>query len=80
MNFILATNQKPRIHAHSKQRNSNITLDIVIKSQKKKGSKKNYKNNYQKSMNKMSVCTYLSVITLNVKWTKYSNEKTVAED
>lgn len=36
MNFILATNQKPRIHAHPKQRNSNITLDTVIKSQKRK--------------------------------------------
>ena len=63
MNFILATGQKPRIHAHTKQRNSNITLDIVIKSQKRKGSKRNYKNNYQKTMNKLSVCTYLSVIT-----------------
>lgn len=43
MNFILATNQKPRIHA-PKTRNSNITLDTVIKSQKKRGKQKNYKN------------------------------------
>ena len=65
MNFILATNQKPRIHAHPKQRNSNITLDIVIKSQKKKGRKISTKNKF-KTINKMAIRIHILIITLNI--------------
>ena len=32
-------------------------------------------HNSQKTFNKMTIRTYLSIITLNVKWTKFSNQK-----
>ena len=49
--------------------NLNITLkkssNNKRREQKKKGSKKNYKNNH-KTINKMTISTYLSIITLNI--------------
>ena len=81
MNLIVMANQKLIIDTCTKkrERNPNITLKIIIISQgkreKKKGRKSNYKNN-QKTITKMAISTYLSIITLNVcTWTKYSNKK-----
>ena len=67
MNLIITTNKKYNRYTQKKrERDPNITLKIVIKSQwkvAKEGTKKNYKNN-QKTINKMAISTYLSIITL----------------
>ena len=57
-------------YTHTKrERNPTITLKIVIKSQGKRAKedrkKKNYNNN-PKTINKMAISTYLSIVTLNV--------------
>ena len=36
-----------------------------VQEKKKKGTQKNYKNN-QKRINKVAICTYLSIVTVNV--------------
>ena len=49
-----------------RKRNPNTTLKLVIKSQKKKrGRKKTYKNK-SKTMNKMAIRIYVSIINENV--------------
>ena len=57
------------IHKQIIKINSNTTLKIVIKperrEQEKKGRKKNNKNK-SKAINKMAIRTYISIITLNV--------------
>ena len=63
------------MYTHKREGNPNITLKIVIKSQgkrkKKKGTKKNYKNK-MKTIYKMAINTYLSII--KCKWTKCSKD------
>ena len=68
MNLTVTTNQMTKNlykYTQRRERNPDITLNIVIKSQGKKGTKKNFKNN-QKTVNKMQISTYLSIITINV--------------
>ena len=72
MNLMITKNQNPirDTHTHNRERNPQITLKIVIKLQekkakkKKKGTKNSPKN--LKTINKMAISTYLSIITLNV--------------
>lgn len=67
MNLMVITNQKLR---YTKNRvESKHNTKKAIKSQEKRqemiGPKKSYKNN-QKTMNKVAVSTYLSIIALDV--------------
>ena len=66
------TNQKSIIDTHTKkERTPNITLKIVIKSQgtRTKEEERN-KKELKKKINKMTINTYVSVITLErVAWT-----------
>ena len=70
-NYIIA-NQKSTIDAHTKRKNNpNISLNLVIKLQKKKrtkeeGKKKKAYENKSKTINKMAVRIYILIITLNV--------------
>ena len=71
-------NYKPKIDNRYTytEKNSNIALKIVIKSKGKriKKKKKNYKNNLR-TINKMAVSTYLSVMTLTVNGLNASIKK-----
>ena len=67
---MVTTNEKQIIDTEkSREKNVNIMLEKVIKSQgkraKKKGLKNNNKNN-QKKINKMAISTNLPIIILNV--------------
>ena len=70
-NYIIA-NQKSTIDAHTKRKNNpNISLNLVIKLQKKKrtkeeGKEKKAYENKSKTINKMSIRTYIFIIILNV--------------
>ena len=63
-------NNKPKVYnwyTHTKERNPNITLKIVIKSQGREQKKEKRTTKItQKTINKMPINTYLTVITLNV--------------
>ena len=67
---MVTTNQKPIRETHTKrERNPNITLKIVIKSQRKRAKEEETKKTTKKTqttINKMAISTYLSIITLNV--------------
>ena len=54
----LQVNCKPKIYNRYTKNNSNITLNIVIKPQEKKGIKKTNKNKF-KIVNNMTVRTYV---------------------
>ena len=63
-------NHKPKIYnrcTHTKEKESKHTLKKVLKSQeyKEKERKETYKNK-SKTINKMAIRTYISIITLNV--------------
>ena len=72
MSHIVITNQKTydRYTYTKRERNSNTTPHTVNKSQgkraKEEGTKKKCKDN-PKTINKMAISAYLSIITLNVK-------------
>ena len=57
-----------------KKRNSKIALKIVIKSQEKKQDGEIYQNK-SKTMNKMAIRAYISLITLNVNRLSASPKK-----
>ena len=68
INLMVTTNQKSVIDTNiKKNRNPNMTLKIVIKSQEKrtKEEKNTFKNN-PKTIDKMAMRVYISIITLNV--------------
>ena len=66
------------IAAHKKRkRNPNTTLNLVIKSQESKREreeKKTYENK-SRTINKMAVITYISIITLNVNRLNHPNKR-----
>ena len=71
MNLMVTTNQISIIDINKeREMNPNITLKIVIKSERKwaKEERRNYKEPQKtsKTINKMALSTYLSNITLNV--------------
>ena len=71
INFMVTTNQKPKINTHTHtQNNKEKRIQINTKDSHqitredckgRKGIKENYKNN-QKTINKMAVSTCLSII------------------
>ena len=66
---MVTAKQKSIIDIDTKRkRDPNITLKIVIKSQenKRRKGKKSYKNK-SKTINKIAVRRYVSIVTLNVK-------------
>ena len=68
---MATTNQKSVIDKHTKrERNLNITLELVIKSQRERAKEwKRHKQELQKqseNKEKMAISTYISIITLNV--------------
>ena len=69
---MVITHQKSMLDTHTEKRekNPNVTLRIVIKSQEKRtkeeGKKRTYENK-PKSINKMALRTYILIITLTIK-------------
>ena len=62
MNHI-AKNLKPTIDTQKRERKPGVTLKLS--SHKGREQEKNYKNN-QKTVNKMPIKTYLSIVTLDI--------------
>ena len=78
-NLMITTNQNSVIYTHThKKRNPNMPLKLVIKSQEKRtkeeGEKKTYKNK-SKTVNKMALRTYISIITLNINGLNVPTER-----
>ena len=80
MNILqIYKNQKSVIDTNTKrERNPNITLKIVIRSQGKRTKEERNKKELQKQPNtdfKMTIDMFLAIVTL-CKWTTCSNQKT----
>lgn len=63
INLIITTNPKPVIDTQQRERKPGVTLKLS--SHTGREQEKNYKNN-QKTVNKMPINTYLSVVTLDI--------------
>ena len=68
-NLMVTANRKSTIDTHTKKKkeskhNSKVSHQIT-REQKRKGQKNTYKNK-SKTINKMAIRTYMSIITLNV--------------